>query len=745
MNKSNPTRVCATTATCLDIIAASKELECTEYTVIPYAASDHFLVEARFRAETKSRPQPVVRRSFKKVNMDTLRQKASNIVLLDSTQTTPDDLLQHWNQALTNILDEMAPLREYPEVRKKCKWLTGDVRALILQRDALARKIIDRPIKALVDECKKLKRMVKSRMRRAAREYGSGILESGDSSEAWKFIRETTFSTSKGERVTMNLDVLNEALAKTVTRNSADELAITQTCDMVNSLRIDPLETSTVRQMLSSMKTKTASGPDGLSATLLKNLAAAIAPNVTAIMNCSLDEGVFPTEWKKANVAAIWKAKGSKSDPTNYRPISVLPVLARLFEKIVARKLSEYCYGNNAIPDEQFGFRTKSSCETALIAATDKWLEEVDEGKVVGALLIDMSKAFDAVPHQRLLEDLLEIGCGQQLGRWFYSYLNGREQRVKNGLEVTEWKSVTRGVPQGSCLSPLLFNIYVRHLPAASNSRTFQFADDVTQSESDRDERQVINRLTDSFLRTKEYCEQRELIINSAKTQFIIFKAPRRKIEQELEIVLDGIAIKPALHVKLLGVTLDRHFTYGEHIEKAGKKARGAIGMLARAAPHLPRELLRLAYIAMARSHLEYASAVFAAASNTQLRKLDVVQRIASRVICRAPRNCHSEPLLAALKLESLGVRREQHVIKLVDAILEGECHPAVGGMFECGEGMGGDGVDGGGGREGTLGENWRVVNTTTARTNIAKKRFSFFAKELYKSRRAPQNVSATG
>ena len=156
----------------------------------------------------------------------------------------------------------------------------------------------------------------------------------------------------------MNLDVLNEALAKTVTRNSADELAITQTCDMVNSLRIDPLETSTVRQMLSSMKTKTATGPDGLSATLLKNLAAAIAPNVTAIMNCSLEEGVFPTEWKKANVAAIWKAKGSKSDPTNYRPISVLPVLARLFEKIVARKLSEHCYGNNVMDSSETWFVT---------------------------------------------------------------------------------------------------------------------------------------------------------------------------------------------------------------------------------------------------------------------------------------------------------------------------------------------------------------------------------------------------
>jgi hypothetical protein len=92
------------------------------------------------------------------------------------------------------------------------------------------------------------------------------------------------------------------------------------------------------------------------------------------IMNRSLEEGMFPSEWKKANVAAVWKAKGAKSDPANYRPISVLPVLARLFEKIVAREVSDFCYGNNIIPKEQFRFRSKSSCKTALIAATDKWM-----------------------------------------------------------------------------------------------------------------------------------------------------------------------------------------------------------------------------------------------------------------------------------------------------------------------------------------------------------------------------------
>lgn len=775
VNKVSPTRVCETTSTCLDIIAASKDLECIEYRVIPYAASDHFLVEARFAAESKTRPRPIMRRSFKRVNMNTLRQKASNIVLPDSKTTSPDDQLQHWNQSMTDILDEMAPFKNYPEVRKKCKWLTADVRALMLRRDALAREIVDQPTKALVDECNKLRRMVKGRMRRAAREYGSTVLTEGDSSGAWEFIREATFSTNKGQRVSMDLDVLNEALAKTVTRSGTEDLAIIQTCDTEKSLQLQPLRTSVVRQMMAGMKTKTATGPDGLSATLLKNLAPAIAPNLTTIMNRSLEEGVFPAEWKRANVAAIWKSKGSKSDPANYRPISVLPVLARLFEKIVAKELSTYCYGNNIVPEEQYGFRSKSSCETALVAATDKWMGEVDQGKIVGALLIDLSKAFDTVPHQRLLEDLREIGCGQKLGNWFHSYLDGREQRVKNGLEVTEWKSVTRGVPQGSCLSPLLFNIYVRNLPAASTSPTIQFADDVTQSESDRDELQVINRLTVSFLKTKDFCEQRELIINSAKTQFIIFKAPRRKISLELEIVLDGITIKPALHVKLLGVTLDRHFTFGEHIDKAVKKARGAIGMLARAAPHMPRELLRLAYIALARSHLEYASAVYASASDTQLKKLDTTQKIASRVICRAPRDCHSEPLLAMLKLDSLGSRREEHVCKLVAAILEGNCHPSLTTMFEredaglwdgesmvreeSGEERGGGmvegragggeldraGLDGSRGGEGGLRGNGRVWNTVAARTSIGKKRISIYAKDLYNSRGAPQNVSLAG
>ena len=318
-----------------------------------------------------------------------------------------------------------------------------------------------------------------------------------------------------------------------------------------------------------------------------------------------------------------------------------------------------------------------------------------------------------------MLRDLQEIGCGQQICQWFYSYLENREQRVKKGTEVTEWRKVSRGVPQGSCLSPLLFNIYVRRLPAATASSTVQFADDVTQSEADRDARQVLIRLEESFREVKSFCEQRELVINTNKTQLIIFKTPQRKLPEDLNIVLDGITIEPSPHVKLLGITLDSHFTYKEHIDKVVKKCNGVIGMLARAAPNMPKELLRTAFIALARSHMEYASAIFMTASNTQLKKLDTVQQKASRVICRVPRDSHAEPLLTALRLDSLESRRNAHAIQIVEAVLEGNSHPALARLF-------------------ARDNDGRIGSSNPARIQLGNRRFSTAAAVLYNSARNP-------
>jgi hypothetical protein len=152
----------------------------------------------------------------------------------------------------------------------------------------------------------------------------------------------------------------------------------------------------------------------------------------------------------------------------------------------------------------------------------------------------------------------------------------------------------------------------------------------------------------------------------------------------DLEVVglLDNCSIKPVSSVKLLGVTIDQHFTMGEHIDNVVRKRQGLLGVLRRAAPSLSRVLLRIAYVALIRSHLEYASAVLAPAAKTHMRKLDVIQKIASRIISGAPRDAHSEPLLRALGLESLESRRNDHVIKLINPIIAGSSHPIFNDYF---------------------------------------------------------------
>ena len=175
-------------------------------------------------------------------------------------------------------------------------------------------------------------------------------------------------------------------------------------------------------------------------------------------------------------------------------------------------------------------------------------------------------------------------------------------------------------------------------------------------SEPRRNLQDINDKLTQSFDNIKQYCDERGLIVNAQKTQFIIFKVPRRRFPSEFEMNIDGCAIKPtsSVKLKLLGITLDQHLTFKEHIDNTSKKCHGILGALARASPYLTLDLLKLACTALVRSRLEYASAVFASASQTRLNKLEVIQKIESRIVCGVARNAYSAPLLEALDLEAL-------------------------------------------------------------------------------------------
>ena len=455
-------------------------------------------------------------------------------------------------------------------------------------------------------------------------------------------------------------------------------------CDNEEDFNLNQINADEVRRALNEIKKATAPGPDGITSFLLKLSSNEICENIAKIIKASINTATYPEHWKRANIKPVYKAKGSKSDASNYRPISLLPILARCFEKLVANQLTNFCNANYIIPKEQYGFCKHSNCEMALLTAVDGWCKAIDGGEVVAALMIDLSKAFDSVSHPKLLVDLLEIGCSLKTVQWFSSYLSIRQQRIEIQGKKTSYLEVTRGVPQGSSLSPLLFNIYLRNLPESINSDSFVFADDVTLSEHHKSIEMVKQHLSASFYDLKQFCESRELVINSSKTQFIIIKTPSKKLSpEESTLILDGISFSPLLSVKWLGFTIDRHLTFSEHINTTISKCRGLLGILRRISSSVPKELMLLMYNALIRTHLEYASSVFIGASRTQLQKLDIVQKCASRVISGLPRDAHAAPIMKELGMDSLTERRIKHFNELVSACIEGKAHPSLCELFK--------------------------------------------------------------
>jgi hypothetical protein len=255
----------------------------------------------------------------------------------------------------------------------------------------------------------------------------------------------------------------------------------------------------------------------------------------------------------------------------------------------------------------------------------------------------------------------------------------------------------------------------VRELPSATTTDVTQFADDVTNSANGQTEQEIASKLIDGFNSTKAFCDEHELTINEKKTQLIVFKAPGMKLSPDFSIIVNGCQIVTAPSVTLLGVTLDQHLSFRDHIDQVVRKGHGLIGVLRRASPYLAQPLRKLVYTSLIRSRLEYSSTAFSSASKTQTDKLETIQRIAARVICDAQRDAHSQPLLDKLQLKSLCERRNDRVNMLVKNILAGNCHPSLSEMFR----MKPDGT---------------VHNDETARLRFGSKRFSVHARELYNS-----------
>ena len=419
-----------------------------------------------------------------------------------------------------------------------------------------------------------------------------------------------------------------------------------------------------VRQLLAGLQPGKAAGPDGLPPRILSVAANELAVPLTHLFRLTLDTGELPSEWKMAYVSPIFK-KGSRMSPNNYRPVSLTCVVCKVMEKLVRKVLMDHLEENDIVTREQHGFVSGRSCITHLLEVMDSWTEVVDEGGSVDVIYTDFQKAFDSVPHRRLMRKVSACGIGGKLFRWINEFLANRTQRVVINGEKSQEGNVTSGIPQGSVLGPILFVIYINDLPANVKSQVKMFADDTklfTRVDVPNNHETMQNDLDELV----QWSNKWQLKFHPEKCG--VLKLGR---ERETEYFMnskdkDGnpirVKLKEVQAEKDLGVTIDKVLSFKRHVELATSKANRVIGVIRRSFDYLTPAIFVQLFKGLVRPLLEYGHCVWNPDEKNQkglCAEVEKVQRRATKMLGHL-KNLPYPERLRWLKLPCLEHRRKR-------------------------------------------------------------------------------------
>ena len=336
------------------------------------------------------------------------------------------------------------------------------------------------------------------------------------------------------------------------------------------------------------------------------------------------------------------------------RPISFLPVLSKVCERVAHNQFSSYLTNNGSLTKNQSGNKAWHSTETSVIKTTDEILSAMDKKKLTAITLLDMSKAFDSISHKILLMKLQDVGASHSCIQWFRSYLNERRQVVRINSTISEPLPLVSGVPQGSILGPLLFSIYINDLPSAARNCSSQCYVDDTKlhvSFQIKDKQSAISDMNEDLLNVRNWCFKNHLLLNPTKTKLMVFGSrqmlPRL---QDFSVSLLGKDIFPIHAAKDLGVTLDPNLSYDEHIINTVSTCMSRLGQINRVKHAFDNKTLMTILNTLIFSKVYYCSNVWANTSRNNIQKLQAVQNFACRIVTGARKYDHITPCLKDLK-----------------------------------------------------------------------------------------------
>ena len=396
-----------------------------------------------------------------------------------------------------------------------------------------------------------------------------------------------------------------------------------------------------------------------------------ISPILAILYNTSLKLGHFPEELKIARVTPVPKSIDT-SVPNNFRPISILHTVGKLLEKLVHTQLTNYFYENELLSQTQFGFTKNRNTEDALTLLTENIYRSLNDKQTCILLLLDFSKAFDVVPHNLLLQKLNRLGVSKDSINWFQSYLSGRTQYVKLGDISSSLAPITQGVPQGSILGPLFFNIYTNDFQNCHNSFHSQYADDTAILIADRNIDTLNTKVNNVLENIVTWVEANRLSLNLQKTQYLVMTNIKSPIN--LNVMAKGTTINRTASAKLLGVIFDEKLSFKNHINSLISKLAYATYAFLKIRNYIPKYILKNLYYSLVYPHLLYNLPVWGCASEYLLQPLIKLHKKIIRIISGS-RNYyeHTSPLfkqLSILKLhDMLTLTMTTQIFKIINGL----------------------------------------------------------------------------
>lgn len=451
----------------------------------------------------------------------------------------------------------------------------------------------------------------------------------------------------------------------------------------VPELRLKKIGIKEVLEAIKGARNTAAYGVDEIPMTVLKKVGKGISKEIMEITNAILEEAKWPDQWKPGEIKPLWKKKGSKGDPKFYRPVTLLPAISRIVERIIAQQLKQHLKDNGILPNFQHGFRAGHSPETAITQLITQIAKARDEHEIAIVMSLDLAGAFDTIDHEVLCEKLQRV-CGVTGDgiRLMQSYLGGRRQRVRymNGNK-SQWAEVKWGVPQGSVWGPLLFVMFCADLrQGIREAEITQFADDITLVVSDQDCGKARLKANAAMEEFHEYAAGNRLAAEPSKTQIMYSAAPgKRKAMEGTCCEMAGQQLQPVKEIKVLGAFLDEQLTGESHNANAAGKSDRANAAIKRIGKFLKQEEKITLAEALAHPHLDYCQNAF---FNPTEAATDSVERAFNRTARMITGMDRSEEALGKLKWQGWRHRRVAARKAFVAKIFYGGQPRALKDMF---------------------------------------------------------------